>query len=225
MGRKIVVDADVIAQLITYYSFEMRARLTTIIGYAKTYQHFPEQWKMDYLDIILKNGELCFEFLEMLRNSINLETDNFRVYASEFDIKNLLQDVVEHRKAEASYKNITLQFDILPDAPNIIFHHYSAIRTIFADLLINCINSSGENTTILLVCGHVDDKKWYLRLICDVAHDDANLLLYPQQFHIIQKFVALIGGEIDVIKNADNYAQCTVTLPIRYEAQSESHML
>jgi len=220
MSRKIVVDADVIGQLITYYSFEMRAQLTTIIGYSKVYQHFPEQWKMDYLDIILKNGELCLGSLGMLSDQIRLETDNFRIHASEFDIKNLLQDVVERQKVDASYKNITLQFDILPDAPNMIFHHYSAIQTIFADLLIKCINSSGENTAILLVCGRVGDKKWYLRLIRDVAYDNKNLFLHPQQLSIVQKFVALIGGEIVIINNADNHAECTIILPIRYEMMS-----
>lgn len=223
MGRQITIDADDIHLLTMYYFLEMRDYFNTIIGYSKVGQLSPEYWKMDYLDIILQRGELCFELLQMFKNSILVEIGYFPVYAREFDNLKLLNEAFERIKDIANHKGITLNLVVLPNVPTVIYHNDMAIKHIFADCLIQFVYISKEYSSIFLEYGQADEKTWYLQFTNQVIHEDS-LLLASKQLKFIQKFVDLLHGEIEIIEKVDNHMQCTITLPIRYEAPNPENV-
>ena len=138
-------------------SHELRTPLNAIIGFAEVLlesgrEKSLSEYQGDRLLRILKSGKHLLELINSLLDLSKIESGQMEVQKSEFDIENLLRDVVELLEPLMQEKALRHEIIIQSEKQITIFTDYGKLRQVLINLLGNAIKFSNHEGRIGINC-------------------------------------------------------------------------
>lgn len=106
------------SDFVSNISHELRTPLASIIGFSETItsdSSMPDEMKTEFINIILNEGKRLAKLVNDLLDVSRFEGDNIFVVKSEFDIINVLKEVINLNRNSINKKNITLTSEIFDE--------------------------------------------------------------------------------------------------------------
>ncbi|VXD17233.1 response regulator [Planktothrix paucivesiculata] len=202
-------------------SHELRSPLNAILGFAQLMNRSktlsPEH--QEQVEIILQSGEHLLNLINQLLDLAKIEAGKITLNETNFNLYNLLQDLEDMFSLKAQNENLFLKFTCAETVPEYICTDQIKLRQILINLLNNALkftSKGGINLTV--ACRLIASSQ--IRLIFAVK--DTGVGIEPEEMNqlfqaftqtktgketqegtglglsITQKFVQLMGGEIQV---------------------------
>lgn len=202
-------------------SHELRSPLNAILGFAQLMNRStllsPEH--QEQVKIILQSGEHLLNLINQLLDLAKIEAGKVTLNETNFNLYHLLQDLENMFSLKAKNQHLTLTFTYDKNVPELIFTDQIKLRQILINLLNNALKFTSEGGVDLTVsCDPFQSES--IRLI--FAIKDTGIGIEPEEINqlfeaftqtqtgkeavegtglglsITQKFVQLMGGEIQV---------------------------
>ena len=202
-------------------SHELRSPLNAILGFAQLMNRSttlsPEH--QEQVEIILQSGEHLLNLINQLLDLAKIEAGKITLNETNFNLYNLLQDVEDMFSLKAENKNLFLKFTCAETVPEYICTDQIKLRQILINLLNNALKFTSKGGIDLTVVSELIASS-QIRLIFAVK--DTGVGIEPEEINqlfqaftqtktgkeiqegtglglsITQKFVQLMGGEIQV---------------------------
>lgn len=134
-------------------SHELRTPLSVMLGYTQLMQQdqglSPEN--KSKLGIMKRNGEHLSDLIEGLLEISKIEVGRLTLQKEEFDLKNILQQLVDMFQIKAAQKNITFIYEPCPNMPQFVASDKQRFRQILINLISNAIQYTDTGSVTLSV--------------------------------------------------------------------------
>ena len=129
---------------LTNMSHELRTPLNAIIGFAEVLLESEREenlsdYQIDRLSRILKSGQHLLELINSLLDLSKIEAGQMQIQQTEFQLENLLQDVMEWLEPLMQEKSLKHELIVLSDSPIILLSDSGKVRQVLINLLGNAI--------------------------------------------------------------------------------------
>lgn len=127
-------------QFIANVSHDFKTPLTLIMSYSEALldmNDIDEAMKIEYLNIIVNEGNKMSEFVQELLRLSQLESGMVKLEKSNFSINEIINDTIKKNKIMAETKNLTIEKNISDNS--IVFADYYRIEQVFQNLYENAI--------------------------------------------------------------------------------------
>lgn len=181
------------SQFLTVMSHEMRTPLNGILGVLDLLKTTALNGRQQrYAEIATASSEILLEHINEALDITRIEAGALHLTPQEFDLGELVTNLVDVLEPLAREKNLRLQLD-MEDAMRVGFHGDSnRIRQILTNLIGNAIKFTDEGGITLTVTGIHGPDRSSLRF--DVTDTGAGIAAEHQQ-QVFEDFVALAHGE------------------------------
>jgi PAS domain S-box-containing protein len=128
-------------------SHEMRTPMNGILGFAEILKEpgLTEQERLEYIDIIQKSGKRMLDTVNDLIDISKLETGQVKLYISETNLNEQIENLLSFFKPQAREKNLQLIYkDPVPSDAAIITTDPAKIDSIMTNLLKNAIKFTDQ---------------------------------------------------------------------------------
>ncbi|MGB3533228.1 MAG: response regulator [Microcoleaceae cyanobacterium] len=221
-------------------SHELRTPMNAILGFAKMMTRCPSisTKNQEYINIILQSGEHLLSVINQVLDLSKIEDGKHSLNESCFDLYRLLNDVENIFLFEAKTKQLQLSFDKSPHLPRYI----NTDKVKLKQILINLVNDAFKFTDTgqinvrvreknhlltqnnsIQICFEVEDtgvgispndleqlfQPFTQSNLNNLTHKGARLGLF-----ISQKFVQLLGGNIQVNSQPGKGSTFQFTIPV-----------
>ena len=138
-------------------SHELRTPLNAIIGFAEVLiesgrEESPSEYQADRLLRILKSGKNLLELINSLLDLSKIESGQMEMQKTEFDIYNLLRDVMELLEPLMQEKTLRHELNIKSEQQIMLYTDYGKLRQILINLLGNAIKFTDHEGRIGINC-------------------------------------------------------------------------
>jgi len=138
-------------------SHELRTPLNAIIGFAEVLlesgkEKSLSEYQVDRLLRILKSGKHLLELINSLLDLSKIESGQMEVQKTEFDIENLLIDVVDLLEPLMQEKSLRQELIIQSKHQIMLYTDYGKLRQVLINLLGNAIKFSNDEGKIGINC-------------------------------------------------------------------------
>ena len=138
-------------------SHELRTPLNAIIGFAEVLlesgrEESLSEYQADRLLRILKSGKHLLELINSLLDLSKIESGQMEVQKTEFDIENLLRDVMELLEPLMQEKTLRHEIIIQSEQQITLYTDYGKLRQVLINLLGNAIKFSDPEGHIGINC-------------------------------------------------------------------------
>ncbi len=142
-------------------SHELRSPLTSIIGFSSLIKqnHSISDELREHVDIINRSGEHLLALINDVLDLSKVEISNIEIDQIDFDIYNLLEEVVEMMVVNAESKGLYLRYEIADDCPRHARGDETKLRRVLINLLSNAIKFTHQGGV-------------FIRVESDLASDD-----------------------------------------------------
>jgi len=134
-------------------SHELRTPLNVLLGYAQLLmrdQVIPEKQR-ETIAIIRRNGEHLADLIESLLEVSKIEAGKVTLQRDEFNLKTILQQLVDMFQMQASKKGIKFQYISNPNLPDYVATDKQRFRQILINLISNAIKFTHQGSVIFQV--------------------------------------------------------------------------
>ena len=138
-------------------SHELRTPLNAIIGFAEVLlesgrEQSLSEYQADRLLRILKSGKHLLELINSLLDLSKIESGQMELQKTEFDIENLLRDVMELLEPLMQEKSLHHELNIQSKQQIMLYSDYGKLRQVLINLLGNAIKFSDPEGHIGINC-------------------------------------------------------------------------
>lgn len=147
------------SEFLANMSHEIRTPLSGIIGFTELLQstHLSAQQK-DYASTIQKSSKSLLEIINDILDLSKIESGKTEISTSEFNLINIIEDIINLLSPAALNKNIELFYRVENDVPIIIKSDPFRIHQILTNLIGNAIKFTDEGYVYLQVTnGEIDN--------------------------------------------------------------------
>jgi signal transduction histidine kinase len=146
-------------QFIANVSHDFKTPLTLIMSYSEALidmKDMDESTKIEYLNIIMNEGNKMSEFVQELLKLSQLESGMIKLEKTNFSINEIINDTIRKNKIIAESKNLIIEKSISNNS--IVFADYYRISQVFQNLYENAIKYSSNNSIIKISTSNNLDK-------------------------------------------------------------------
>jgi len=202
-------------------SHELRTPLNAIIGFAEVLlesekEKTQSEYQADRLLRILKSGKHLLELINSLLDLSKIESGQMEVQKTEFDLENLLRDVVELLEPLMQEKGLQHELIIQSEQQIMLYTDYGKLRQVLINLLANSIKFSDPEGHIGINCRR-DEKNISIAIEdsgCGITEEEQQKIF--EVFHqvessaenlqngtglglaLVKSLVKLLGGSVSV---------------------------
>ncbi|MCX7612503.1 MAG: ATP-binding protein [Ignavibacterium sp.] len=214
-------------------SHELRTPLIGVLGYAEILMD--ELKGTDYEEmagIIFQSGNRLLETLNSILTISKIESEKFSLNYSEFDLKEVIEEVVEIFKPTAVKKNLNLTTEY-SDEKMLIFSDNKLIREILNNLVNNAVKFTPKGSVNIKAIINFEKNKLFLSVSdTGVGIPEDKLGLIFEEFRqaseglsrsfegvglglsICKKYVDFLNGKITVTSKVNEGSTFTVEIPL-----------
>ncbi len=131
--------------LVSNVSHELRTPLTAIKGYLETLEEEIPSEQYKYLDTIKRHTERIIFIVDDLLTLVSLEDASSKLFVTEVDLKELVEQIVPTFKLKLEEKNLNLELISEADLPKINADSFR-LEQVFINLIDNAIKYSEKGT-------------------------------------------------------------------------------
>jgi PAS domain S-box-containing protein len=203
-------------------SHEFRTPLNAILGFSQIIardNQLPLKLR-DPMNIIMKSGEHLLSLINDVLDLARIESGKTRLEPVEFDLGNLLTDLIDMLRIRAREKGLELRLDQSSSFPRFVRTDPAKLRQILINLINNAIKFTkhGYISIKLALASHIKDNDFHELLfsITDtgigISKEDQKRLFQPFEqlgsalkhegtglgLSIVNEYVKLLGGQISI---------------------------
>ncbi len=202
-------------------SHELRTPLNAIIGFAEVLLESGKEeslsdYQIDRLRRILKSGQHLLELINSLLDLSKIESGQMEVHNTEFDIENLLKDVLELLEPLMQEKSLRNKLVFLSEPPILLYSDYGKLRQVLINLLGNAIKFTepegkieirclNDDTGISIAiqdsgCGIADEKQQQIFEVFHQAESSGNISQKGTGLGLalVKSLMQLLGGSVSL---------------------------
>jgi signal transduction histidine kinase len=155
------------SELLAKVSHELRTPLGAILGYSQllqveSYGPLNEEQK-HATDLVIGSTKYLNNLVNSLLDQAQLESGKLKIYASPFDIHQLIQEVAGRVRVLAEEKGLDFQVNIDPLTPDLLLGDLTRIQQVITNLLGNAIKFT-ETGQVALRVGLQGPDEWYIQV-------------------------------------------------------------
>jgi len=137
---------DAKSRYLSGISHELRTPLQSILGYAQLLSDKPEvtEFQTRGLNIIHRSGQHLADLIEGLLDISKIEAGRLDLYRNRVQLPDLLEQLANMFKMQASNKGIQLNFIVHDRLPNMVMTDEKRLRQILINLLSNAVKYTEE---------------------------------------------------------------------------------
>jgi len=142
-------------------SHELKTPLFSIQGYLHTLLDgalYDENINRDYIKRAAKNAARLENIVNDLEQINKLEDESYNIEKSDFNTKDLTQEIFEDLKKRADKKNIQLKFKDGSALQSKVYADREAIRQVMSNLIVNAIKYGNEDGSVTVSFYEVESK-------------------------------------------------------------------
>jgi PAS domain S-box-containing protein len=140
------------SEFLTTMSHEMRTPMNAILGMADLLSESPLcQEQRDYVRVFQKAGANLLDLINDLLDLSKVESGHVELESIGFDLRALLEKVVEMMASRAHDRGLQLTLDVLPGVPKGLVGDPNRLRQILINLIGNALKFTGQGCVTLRV--------------------------------------------------------------------------
>ncbi len=228
------------SQFLAMISHELRTPLTSILGFANLLESaLPQHEKQEYIKHIANSGAYLLSLINSVLDYNKLENNKFELTQLPFNLKELIESVINMLSSNAKLKNLPLIFGFPDNIPQQMIGNSRALRQILINLIGNAIKftEKGQVTVSIHLLKQTEDhinvqiivtdtgvgipsneqqyifKRFYQ--LGNVYTRNASLTGTGLGLAIVKKLIKLLKGKITVESKVNQGSTFTVTLPFQ----------
>ena len=223
-------------------SHELRTPLNSVIALSGVLNRrlsgkVPDE-EYSYLDVIERNGKQLLALINDILDLSRIEAGREEVEINRFNVKELINEVVELIDPQANQKNITLQY--LPGKDTSpIKSDYVKCRHILQNIVANAVKFTEEGS-VEIIAEEIDQSIRITVSDTGIGIDQEQIHLIFDEFRqadgsssrkyggtglglaIAKKYAEMLGGSIDVESERGKGSKFTLNLPLQYTPIQEN---
>jgi len=204
------------SEFLANMSHELRTPLNSVLGYAQLLGREEElsQQQRKALNVIQQSGEHLLGLIDEILDMAKIEAGTLDIAAENFDLRRLLDSIVEIASSRAQSKGLAFRFAQWSAVPDVVFADERRLRQVLMNLLDNAIKYTRHGEVVLrtgmregTVSFAVEDtgigiRPEHLSEVFDVFHQvrDPSMTVEGTGLGlaISKRLVHLMGGELQV---------------------------
>src|SRR5579863_1469863 len=140
------------SEFLSSMSHEIRTPMNAILGMAEVLAEMPlDEEQRRYIETMRRNGHLLLELINGILDLAKVESGRLHLETTEFDLRELVEGVIETLQLRAREKALELSARIAADAPNRLLGDQLRLRQILINLLGNAIKFTERGAVVLTV--------------------------------------------------------------------------
>ena len=238
------------AQFLAAMSHEIRTPMNGVVGMIDLLERSPlNVSQKNIVGTVKQSAITLMEIVDDILDFSRIEAGKLHIANSSFELRNLVEQVMDSLSSTAENKNVTLSLYIPPSTPRSFCSDQTRIRQVLYNLIGNGIKFSGEKATggYVSVNVHVEAKEeQYLLLISiedngvGIAQDQIHSIFKPFTqaqmtqtntfggsglgLAICKNVLNLMQGDIQVRSQKDAGTRFDVTLPLESNLTSDENL-
>ena len=170
-------------QFLANISHEIRTPMNGIIGLANVLRKTRlDQEQQKYLSAIRKSADNLMQIINDLLDFSKISASQFTFEELEFDLPELVQDIVDLMDNKARERNNQLTTAISPGVPTIIAGDPLRLRQVILNLIGNAIKFT-ENGTVHLMVNLLEDRKE--EVVLEFTVEDSGIGIPSEKLHTV----------------------------------------
>jgi two-component system sensor histidine kinase BarA len=130
-------------------SHEIRTPLNAIIGFSDILSNSNmEATDKEKAEIISKSAKALLNIINDILDISKIESGKYEVSKSNFDLKDLLEQIVQLYAVNTKQKNIRFLYTLDESIPNFVFSDETKIKQVLSNILSNAIKFTPENKNV-----------------------------------------------------------------------------
>jgi len=228
---------------LTNMSHELRTPLNAIIGFTEVLLESGGDEKLsahqvDRLGRILKSGQHLLELINSLLDLSKIEAGQMQIFNSEFQLKNLLQDVMEWLEPLLQEKSLQYELVFHSDTPIRLYSDSGKVRQVLINLLGNAIKftESGGHIKVSSIhdatgvsieiqdtgCGITVDQQQQIFEVFHQVNSSGTLKGTGLGLALVQSLMKLLGGSVSLKSKYGKGSTFTLHFPASSRLKHES---
>ncbi|HSR09551.1 MAG TPA: response regulator [Bryobacteraceae bacterium] len=140
------------SEFLTTMSHEMRTPMNAILGMADLLSESPLRAEQrDYVRVFQKAGANLLDLINDILDLSKVESGHVELEAIVFDLRVLLERVIEMMVSRASDQGLRLTLEVLPDVPSNLVGDPNRLRQILVNLIGNALKFTPQGSVTLRV--------------------------------------------------------------------------
>ena len=157
--NKSLASTETKSRFLANMSHELRTPMNAVLGMSSIMQRSDKSGVLDEeISIINTNARDLLDTINSILDYSRLDSHRFTLNYSQFELGNLLRDVIESCAVKAEEKDVEFIVDISPELPNILYTDAEQLETIIRGLINDALDS-------------VDDGRVFFKLEGDYSPD------------------------------------------------------
>jgi signal transduction histidine kinase len=228
---------------LTNMSHELRTPLNAIIGFAEVLLESAKEeplseYQIDRLSRILKSGQHLLELINSLLDLSKIEAGQMQIFNSEFQLENLLQDVMEWLEPLLQEKSLQYELVFHSDTPIRLYSDSGKVRQVLINLLGNAIKftESGGHIKVSSIhdvtgvsieiqdtgCGITVDQQQQIFEVFHQVNSSGTLKGTGLGLALVQSLMKLLGGSVSLKSKYGKGSTFTLYFPASTKLKHES---
>jgi len=228
---------------LTNMSHELRTPLNAIIGFAEVLLESGKEeqlsdYQIDRLSRILKSGQHLLELINSLLDLSKIEAGQMQIFLSEFQLENLLQDVMAWLEPLLQEKSLQHELVFLSDTPIMLYSDSGKVRQVLINILGNAIKftESGGHVKVSSIhdingvsieiqdtgCGITVDQQQQIFEVFHQVNSSGTLKGTGLGLALVQSLMKLLGGSVSLKSKYGKGSTFTLHFPASSRLKHES---
>ncbi len=170
-------------------SHEIRTPLGAMMGFADLLRdtHVPEDEKINYIDILIRNGEQLSYIINDILDLSKVEAGHLTLELTSMSPDQIACDVVSLLQVKANEKNLKLEYTLEPQTPAFITSDPTRVRQVLLNLVTNAIKFTPTGTVKIRCFAYRDSL--HVETVCFEIQDTGIGISTAQREHLFEAFV------------------------------------
>jgi signal transduction histidine kinase len=148
--KRLTYHDKVQKEFIDIAAHEFRTPIQSVLGYSEMIHSSLKNFEQ-YFDKIIRNARRLEKLTEDILDVSRIEGKNLQLSLSDFDLNQIIQNVIEDHQKEALEKSVKIFYESKKNVPTMIYADEARLQQVINNLLSNAINFTNNGTVTITV--------------------------------------------------------------------------
>ncbi|MEM8806570.1 MAG: response regulator [Cyanobacteria bacterium P01_G01_bin.38] len=183
------------SEFLANMSHEIRTPLNAVLGFAELLEMTPlNADQQEYLQCIARGGQSLIAIIDDILDLSKLEARELSLTATEFDLRQVIQELIQLFQPQATAKGLSIVSEIAPELSGRFVGPVDRLRQVLMNLIGNAIKFTAAGRVTLRVCWSKTAESDQTKKICFSVQDTGIGINPSDQARIFEPFTQVDGS-------------------------------